>query len=80
MLVENVEDYVYLGAYAKHLAICLKSEMKRSMHNTTYNDRRTNFWVRKRTQFIDIINNVRTDYVVLGMGTSTASNTSFVST
>ena len=33
--------------------------MERNMLNITYNDRITNFWVRERTNVIDIIGNVR---------------------
>ena len=36
-----------------------QTNMERSMLNITYKDRKTNTWVRKRTQVVDIISNVR---------------------
>ena len=35
------------------------TKMERSMLNITYKDRRTDIWVRERTEVIDIISNVR---------------------
>ena len=44
-------------AQNKHPAV--QTKMERSMLNITYNDRKTNIWVRERTEVIDIITNVR---------------------
>ena len=49
----------------KHVAA--KIEMKTSMLNITYKYNRTNIWVVKWTNVADIIGNVRTNEMVLGM-------------
>ena len=44
---------------AETLTLTAHTKMERSMLNITYKDRRTNIWVRERTQLIDIIYTVR---------------------
>ena len=44
---------------AQNKLAAAQTKMERSMLNITYKDRRTNIWVRERTQLIDIIYTVR---------------------
>ena len=43
----------------QHTLAATHTKTERSMLNITFNDRRTNIWVRERTKIIDIISNVR---------------------
>ena len=48
-----------LTKQAQNKLAAAQTKMERSMLNITYKDRRTNIWVRERTQLIDIIYTVR---------------------
>ena len=48
-----------LTKQAKNKLAAAQTKMERSMLNITYKNRKTNIWVRERTEVIDIIGNVR---------------------
>ena len=55
-----------LTKQAQNKLAAAQTKMERSMLNITYKDRRTNIWVRERTNLIDIIYTVRKNEMVLG--------------
>ena len=48
-----------LTKQAQNKLAAAQTKVERSMLNITYDDRKTNIWVRERTKVIDITNNVR---------------------
>ena len=48
-----------LTTQAKNKLVDAQTAMERSMLNITYRDRKTNIWVREKTEVIDVIEHVR---------------------